>query len=114
MVGLVSFLIKNPGSFLVSILVAVGIGFVIFMIFNAILNRRGPGNSDEMKKYKKAVKQSKLKYGNQKPKGRTPTRASSRTASPSRPKRRKRHVTHLTVIDGKKTTGKNNDDRASN
>ena len=86
----------------------IGIGFVVFLIFSAIVNRRSSGkNNNEMKKYRKAAKQSNIKYNKQQPK----VRKSMRTDSPIRPKKRRRHVTHLTVIDGKKT---NNNDRASN
>jgi len=108
MVGLVSSLVKNPGSFLVSILIAVGVGFIIFMIFSSIVNNRSSGNSNEMKKYKKAAKQTNLKYKKQHSKAKTITRA----ASPIKTRRKRRSVAHLTVIDGKKN--KNNNDRASN
>lgn len=92
-----------------SILVMIGIGFVVFLIFSAIVNKRGHGNNDDMKKYRKAAKQSNLKYNKNQPK----VRKSMRSDSPIRPKRRRKHVTHLTVIDGKKTNNKNSD-RASN
>jgi len=109
-IGLIASLIKNPGSFLMSILMMIAVAFVIFMIFSAILNRRSGGTSDEMKKYKKAAKQSNLKYNKQKPKIKKPVR----TDSPLKSKRRKRHAPHLTVIEGKKSSNKNNNDRASN
>lgn len=109
-VGLVTSLIKNPGSFLVSILITIAIGFVIFFIITAILNRRSPGVNDEMRKYRKAAKQSNQKYNKQKPK----VKKQARTDSPLRQRRKRRHVPHLTVIEGKKTSNKNNNDRASN
>src|SRR5699024_7192927 len=76
-IGLIASLIKNPGSFLMSILMMIAVAFVIFMIFSAILNRRSGGTSDEMKKYKKAAKQSNLKYNKQKPKIKKPVRTDS-------------------------------------
>ncbi len=109
-VGLVTSLIKNPGSFLVSILITIAIGFAIFFIITAILNRRNPGGNDEMRKYRKAAKQSNQKYKKQQPK----IKKTTRTDSPLRQRRKKRHVPHLTVIEGKKTSNKNNNDRASN
>lgn len=107
-IGLVSSLVNNPGSFLISILVMVGIGFVIFMIMRAVLNRGSVGSSDEMKKYKKAVKQSKVKYQKEKPS------VKKRSSSLEKPKVRKKRKNgpHLTVIEGKKGTNKK--DQASN
>ena len=109
-IGLMSSLIKNPGRFLTSILIMVAIGFVLFLIFTSLLNRRNYGTSDEMKKYRKAAKRSNLKYNKQKPKN-----PKIKQVASSKRRRKRRHATHLTVIDGKKTTtNKNNNDRASN
>lgn len=111
-IGLVSSLVKNPGGFLVSILVMVGFAFVIFMIVRAVMNRRGTGgNSDEMRKYRRAVKQSKKKY-NQPEQVQRPR---SSRATPLKTKRkRSRRRPHLTVIDGKKSINKQKNNRASN
>ncbi len=107
-IGLVASLIKKPGSFLMSIFVMIGIAFVIFMIMRAVLNRKGAGSTDEMKKYKKAVKQSKMKYKKEQTINKKQT-----TSAPthSKAKRKRRHGPHLTVIEGKKDANK--DDRAS-
>lgn len=116
-IGLVTSLIRNPGGFLMSIFVMIGIAFVIFMIMRAILNRRSGGTNDEMKKYKQAVKQSKMKYKQEKPDVKKQVSASStkrRSASGTKSKRKRRQGPHLTVIEGKKGTDKNKDDRASN
>jgi Ca2+/Na+ antiporter len=45
-IGLVASLIKNPSGFLISILVMVGIAFLVFVLLRAVLNRRSPGSSD--------------------------------------------------------------------
>lgn len=110
-IGLVSSLVRNPVSFLMSILVMVGIAFVVFLIVRAVMNRRGTGKSDEMRKYRKAVKQSKLKYNQEK---QPDKKKQSFAVSPVKTKKKRRHRPHLTVIDGKKTTNKHKDDRASN
>lgn len=116
-IGLVTSLIKNPGGFLMSIFFMIGIAFVIFMIMRAVLNRRSGGNSDEMKKYKQAVRRSKVKYTKEKPDVRKQISGASskrKSTSNSKYKRKRRHGPHLTVIEGKKSTDKNKDDRASN
>src|SRR5699024_3561511 len=59
-------LVKYPASFLMSILMMIAVAIGIFMTFSAIWNRRSGRTSDEMKKYKKAAKQSNLKYNKQK------------------------------------------------
>lgn len=108
-VGFVTMLIKNPGSLLISILLMVGIAFIIFFIMRAVLNRVGPnrgGNSTEMKKYRKAVKQSNQKYNTQ-PKKINKRSQSQKTKQTS--KRKRKNVPYLKVIDGKKTSNKEND-----
>lgn len=111
-IGLVSSLIKDPSGFLISILVMVGIALVIFMIMRMVLNRRVGGTSDEMKKYKQAVKQSKSKYKKDQPV--IKKRSSANTVKP-RIKKRRRQGPHLTVIEGKKGKKRtDNNDRASN
>lgn len=90
----------------------IGVACLIFVILRAILSRRGPGggNSDEMKKYRKAVKRSNQKYNTQPKK----IRKKKKGAFPSRKRTRKRKsVPYLKVIDGKKSSNKEND-RASN
>src|SRR5699024_474371 len=108
MIGLVSSLVKNPGSFLVSILIAVGVGFIIFMIFCSIVNNRSSGNSNEMKKYKKAAIQTTLTFKLQ----HSIAKSIICAASPIKTIIKRRSVAHLTVFDGKKN--KISNDRASN
>jgi len=115
-IGFFTLLIKNPGSFIISILVMIGIAFLIFVVMRAFLNRRGApgggGNSEEMKKYRKAVKQSKQKYNTQPKKPQKNKRSMS--ASQKR-RRRRKSVPYLRVIDGKKSANKDKEnDRASN
>lgn len=114
-IGFVTMLIKNPGGLIISLLMMIGIAFLIFIVLRAVLNRRGSGgfgtgNSDEMKKYRKAVKRSNQKYNIQ------PKKIKKRksTGPSSRPlKSKRKSVPYLKVIDGKKSANKEND-RASN
>lgn len=108
-VGVLTMLIKNPGSLLITILLMVGVAFVIFFIMRAVLNRVGPGsggNSDEMKKYRKAVKQSNQKYNTQ-PKKIKQRQKNHKLKQVS--KKRRKNVPYLKVIDGKKSSNKEND-----
>lgn len=106
---IVSQLLTNTTGFLSSIIVMIGVAAVIYgLIYFVFIRKRvgsgpGGGNTDEMKKYKQAVKQSKQKYG--KPAGEAP----KTTKSPKKQtKKRKSAPSHLRVIDG--TKGKNKDD----
>ncbi|WP_156290820.1 SA1362 family protein [Oceanobacillus salinisoli] len=110
-IGLFSQLFTQPGSFFISIFTTLGIGLAIFaVIYFVFLKNRAPSN--DMKKYKKAVRQSKAKYKSEKPRG---ANASTKLASKKQPnlikkKRNKRTASHLKVIDGNKAKRK---DRAS-
>lgn len=112
-VGFFTLLIKNPGSFIISILVMIGIAFLIFIVMRAFLNRRGPGggNSEEMKKYRKAVKHSNKKYNTQ-PK--IAQKKKNAASASKKLKRKRKSVPYLKVIDGKKSANKEDNDRASN
>ncbi|HLS66575.1 MAG TPA: SA1362 family protein [Pseudogracilibacillus sp.] len=103
-VGLISSLIRRPSSFLLSIFVAVLIGFVIYFILTSFLDRQRGGSSDEMRKYRRAVKRSQQKYRN--PGDRI---VNNRTVKKQTIKRRRprRRVNHLTVIEGKKSSNSN-------
>lgn len=104
-VGLISQLFGNTVNFLTNILMMVVFGAAIFgLIYFLVLRKRGPSNTDETKKYKQAVKQSKTKY--KQPKQPTTT---TKAVIPQRKKRSKR-ASHLRVIEGNKQKGK---DRAS-
>ncbi|MGM8214093.1 SA1362 family protein [Bacillaceae bacterium W0354] len=92
-IGLLGQLFTNPGSFFKSILMMVGFAVIIGVVFYYLIFARGQG---QQAKYRKAVKQSKKKYGN-----------SSSSFQPGiirRPERMKAHATrsHLKVIKGNK------------
>ena len=105
-IGLVTQLFTNTVSFFTSIFIMIGVGIVIFALFYFVfLNKRAPSN--EMKKYKKAVKQSKAKYKQAKPSNYT---GNTNKKPVSHKKKRSKRAPHLRVIDGNKSKGK---DRAS-
>ncbi len=106
--GLITTLMDRPLNFITTIFLAIGVAFVIYWILTAIVNRGRFGANEEMRKYRRAAKQSNLKYNKQKV---TKLNQTPRP-SPLKTKRRRRNVPHLTVIEGKK--GTNNKDRASN
>src|SRR5699024_10344417 len=62
-VGLGAQLIRNPGQLITSLLILLGITFIMFFVLRAVLNRRQGNDNTESKKYKDAVKQSQKKYG---------------------------------------------------
>lgn len=107
-VGFFTMLIKNPGSLLISILLMVGVGFLIFFVLRAILGRGGAGggNGNESKKYRQAVKRSNQKYNTQPKK----IQKKGKSVQSARPiKRKRKNVPYLKVIDGKKSSSKEND-----
>lgn len=107
-IGLVSSLIRRPSSFLLSIFVAVLIGFVLYFILTSFLDRQRGGSSDEMRKYRRAVKQSQQKYRKQNDRIVNSQTFKNQTGKRRRTRPRRRGH-HLTVIDGKK--GSNNNDK---
>lgn len=105
-VGLVSQLFTNTVSFFTSIFIMIGVGIVMFaVIYFVFLNKKTSTN--EMKKYKKAVKQSKTKYKQEKPANYS---VNATKKSDNQKKKRNKRATHLRVIDGNKSKRK---DRAS-
>lgn len=110
-IGLASFLFRDPGKLFNVLITTLLVGLVIFFIFNAVLKRRMYGHqADEMKKYRRAVKQSKKKY--QQKHTNTHVFQQAHRTLPIRKERRR--PTHLRVIEGKKGMKKNDNDRASN
>lgn len=110
-IGLASFLFRDPGKLFNVLITTLLVGLVIFFIFNAVLKRRMYGHqADEMKKYRRAVKQSKKKY--QQNYANTHVFQQALRTAPIRKARRR--PTHLRVIEGKKGMKKNDNDRASN
>jgi len=94
--GVFSLIIRDPLVLIRSMLMLIVFATVVFLIFKFVFNQQT--NTDEMKKYKQALKQSKRRYQN------TSTKAS---------KTKRKRPTHLRVIEGNKGKRKN-DDQATN
>lgn len=109
-IGLLSQLIGNTIGFLVNILIMIVFAAAVFGILYYIFYKRNSAqSSNEMSKYKKAVKQSKMKYQqNSAPKNIPST--NSKKNKPTLRKNRKR-PSHLRVIEGNKSKDK---DQATN
>ncbi|PAV29091.1 hypothetical protein CIL05_14045 [Virgibacillus profundi] len=109
LVGLVTQLFTNTANFITNLFVMIGIGVAIFaVIYFVFLRNRAPSN--DMTKYKKAVKQSKAKYKNPKATSQS-YNAAAKKSKPVPPKKKvSKRASHLRVIDGNKTKRK---DRAS-
>ncbi|MFG6148548.1 SA1362 family protein [Halobacillus sp. B23F22_1] len=107
-------LFTNTSGFLKSIVMMIGIAVLIYgaIYFFFIRQRVGSGgNSNEMKKYKQAVKQSKQKYKAPKPVKSTKTNPSTtKSTSLQKKKAKRKQPSHLRVIEGNKNNKK---DRAS-
>ena len=99
-VGLATQLIKNPGQFITSILILLGVAFIVFIIMRSVLDNRQGLNDPESKKYKEAVKQSQKKYG----KPVSPKNIKKKKTETNKPSQRKkrRRKSHLKVIKGQK------------
>lgn len=93
--GLIIQLKTNPSNFITSVLILLGISFIIYIILTAVINKRNVPNDPDAKKYQAAVKQSQEKYG----KAKKPKKTIKKTST-SKQKRKKRN--HLKVIDGNK------------
>lgn len=102
--GVIFSLINNPKEFLFSILKVVGIAIVLSSIaYFIIIKKRGPTkDTSEMKKYKQALKQSKLKYSDPK-KEMNKSKTTPLKRNTMKPKKR---PSHLKVIEGNKTDKK--------
>jgi len=110
-IGVISQLFTSPGSFFKSILVTLGMAVILFGILYFFFLRKSSSNSNEMKKYKQAVKQSNAKYKEHKQVFLQKTKDGKRPVKqPSQPKKKARRRSHLRVIDGYKDKDK---DRAS-
>lgn len=89
-VGLMSQLLFNPSQLIKTIAFVAFGAVVIFFVFRLLFKQRF--NSDEMRKYRQAAKQSRLKYQNK----------SSTKQQQSYRKPLRRRASHLRVIDGNK------------
>lgn len=101
-VGFGTNLILNPMNLLKTLLIGLGIAVLLFLALRLFQNRGNGNSSDEMKKYKAAVKQSKKIHNKQtvKPSKTNKFRAIKKT-------KRTKTPSHLRVIQGKKSNNKN-------
>ena len=99
-------LFTNTGSLLANLVVMVAIGAIVYGAVYYFLIR--PRTPNDIKKYKKAVRQSKNKYNKEQSKSKQMVH-SSKKHSPLLQKKRhtKERATHLRVIDGNKHKRKN-------
>ncbi|MEC5422277.1 SA1362 family protein [Virgibacillus sp. C22-A2] len=99
-IGLFSQLFTNTIGFLTNIIVMIAVGIAIFsVIYFVFLKNRAPSN--DMKKYKQAVKQSKSKY--QQHSHSVPSTSKSIVLNKKKPKKKiNKRAPHLRVIDGNK------------
>lgn len=104
--GLITQLFGNTRNFLMGMAMMLGFAVAIFALLYFIVNR-SRGSSDEMKKYKQAVKQSQSKYQQATPKKPTPAPLANRKTD--RTRKGKRRPTHLRVIEGNKSKTKGKD-----
>ncbi|MFZ3577899.1 SA1362 family protein [Virgibacillus sp. DJP39] len=101
-IGLLTQLFTNTVNFLTSIMIMLGIGLAIFaLVYVFFFKRRSTSN--DMKKYKNAVRQSKSKY--------TPNNTVSDSATKKQSllikRKPSKRASHLRVIDGNKHKRKN-------
>ncbi|WP_188453679.1 SA1362 family protein [Virgibacillus oceani] len=102
-IGLLSQVFTNTVNFITTILITLGIGLALFGVFYFVFLRKRESSSD-MKKYKRAVKQSKSKYGHD-PKQKFTQ--SKRPQQVQMKKKTNKRASHLRVIDGNKQKRKN-------
>ncbi|GAB3052119.1 SA1362 family protein [Virgibacillus ainsalahensis] len=103
-IGVVSQLFTNTVDFFKNIFIMLVIGAAIFTLFYFLfLKKRAPSN--EMKKYKKAVKQSKAKYKQHEPANK-PAVNNNKQKPLQTKKKINRRASHLRVIDGNKSKKK--------
>jgi hypothetical protein len=104
--GILSFMITDTGEFIKYVLITVGIAAILFGVFYFLMNKRNAsGFSDQ---YKKAVKQSRRKYGSTHNQKQYMSAAKTQQkGKPDRTKKPKRNAPHLRVIEGKKDKKKN-------
>lgn len=100
-IGLVINLVVNPINLLKTLLIGLGIAFLLFLALQFFKNGKNHRSSPEMKKYNAAVKQSKHK--NSKQTSESTNRANFRVTKKTT---RNKRPSHLRVIEGKKTKDK--------
>lgn len=98
LVGLVYQLLTNTVGLFKNLFIMVAVGSIVFAaIYFIFLKKRAP--SDDMKKYKQAVKQSKLKYNQN---TETSTFKNRNRQTTLRRRLSRRRAPHLRVIQGTK------------
>ncbi|MDC3415498.1 SA1362 family protein [Aquibacillus salsiterrae] len=98
-------LFNNTASLLANFLIMVALGAVIYGVFYYFfLNKRTP---NDIKKYKKAVKQSKMKYKQDQVHKSLSQATKKQSPVISKQKGMKNRATHLRVIEGNKHKRKN-------
>src|SRR5699024_8640074 len=99
-VGLGAQLIRNPGQLITSLLILLGITFIMFFVLRAVLNRRQGNDNHKTKKYRYNEKQSQKKYG--KPVTNKQIKKNNEK-KPNSKKRKRKSKSHLKLIKGHKT-----------
>ncbi|MCT2537533.1 hypothetical protein NC661_01085 [Aquibacillus koreensis] len=105
-VGLAFNMFTDTASFLLNLVVMIAIGALIYgAVYYFFLRKRMP---NDLKKYKKAVKQSKVKYKQDKLAKKSMSQATRKQAPLlNKRKQSKERATHLRVIEGNKQKRKN-------
>jgi len=101
LIGFVSEVLTSPATLFKGILITIFTSLVVFA-FIYFLFLRNRSNTSDMRKYKKAVKQSKLKY-----KGQETQPNKYRSKQHIHLRRKNRKASHLRVIDGNKSKRRN-------
>ncbi|GAB4073480.1 hypothetical protein GCM10028778_09830 [Barrientosiimonas marina] len=102
-IGVITQLFSNAASFFTTVLTMVGFGVVVSGLLYFLLFRKKQSSNDA-KKYKQAVKQSKAKYSQQQQTPPATSKDSQRFGIKRKPTKQK---SHLRVIDGSKSKRKN-------
>lgn len=105
-IGLLTQLFTNTVNFLTNIMIMLGIGLAVFAVVYVFFFRKR-ASSNDMKKYKSAVKQSKSKYAPKNFSAVSGNPKIKQSASAQMKKRSNKRATHLRVIDGNKHKRKN-------
>ncbi|WP_077621599.1 SA1362 family protein [Sediminibacillus massiliensis] len=103
--GFATQLFTDTASLLKNLLIMVAIGAIIYGVVHYFFLRKRTSN--ELKKYKKAVKQSKMKYKEDTTSKKAFSQATKKSPLTKHKKPSKARATHLRVIDGNKQKSKN-------
>lgn len=103
-IGLLAQLFTNTANFLSNIMIMLGIGVAVFAVFYVFFLRKR-ASSNDMKKYKSAVKQSKSKYASKTYSGISSDTKKKQSVQTKR--KINKRAPHLRVIDGNKHKRKN-------